>query len=135
MLGTDDTSLGSRPKVQKVNKGKAMSDVFVAQGLLRDAFPLRRYGKLDNVFFEACKFVQRLVNKDFTQRRARSIWEGTARRIDAEEMDALRLAVIEETKREQRELRARLATLDAQIASFDAAKAEKAVAARRRRAS
>lgn len=135
MLGTDDRNLGSRPKAHKGKKGKAMSDVFVAQGLLRDAFPLRRYGKLDNVFFEACKFVNRLVNKDFSQRRARSIWEGTARRIDAEEMDALRLAVIEESRREQSELRTRLAALDAKLAGVDAAVASASMAAHRRKAS
>lgn len=34
-------------------------------------------------------------------------------------MDALRLAVIEESRREQRELRARLAALDAKLAAVD----------------
>lgn len=130
VLGTDDTRLGRRPKAKKLNKGNAMStDVLEARGLMRSAFPLRRYGKLDNAFYEACKFVNRFVEKEFTQRRARSIWEGTARRIDAEEMDALRLAEIEESKREHKELRARLAALDAKLARVDEALARAKVAA------
>lgn len=98
-----------------------MSDVFVAQGLLRDAFPTRRYGKVEAVFFEAHKYISRRVRKEFTMRRVRSIWEGSARRIDSEEMDALREALLEEAFREQCELRARLAALDEKIAAFEAA--------------
>jgi hypothetical protein len=120
VLGSNDKDQGSYPKA-KEGRGKVMSDVFAAQSLLRDAFPLRRYGKLDNVFFEACRFVNRLVHKDFTPRRARSIWEGTARRIDAEEMEALKAALMEEGHREQRELRARLASLDEKLAGYAAA--------------
>lgn len=105
-----------------------MSDVFQAQALLKTAFPPRRYGKLDNVFYEATRFVNKHVNKHFTLRRARSIWEGTARRIDSEEMEALRLAQIEETRREQRDLRARLAALDEMLANVDAALAGASVA-------
>lgn len=97
-----------------------MSDICVAQSLLRDAFPSRRYGKVEAAFYEAHKFISRRVRKDFTMRRVRTIWEGTARRIDSEEMDALREAVKEEARREQIELRTRLAALDAKIASYDA---------------
>ena len=68
---------------------------------------------------EAQRFLNRTVVKEFTHRRARSIWEGTARRVDGEEIDALRLAALEEHKREQRELRTRLASLDAMLASVD----------------
>lgn len=120
MFGYKPTHLGSHPKGQKVNKVNKMSDVFMAQSLLKDAFPLRRYGKLDNVFYESCKFVNRLVRKEFTPRRARSIWEGTARRIDAEEMEALKAALLEESRAEQRELRARLAALDEALALREA---------------
>lgn len=95
-----------------------MSDVCVAQGLLRDAFPTRRYGKVEAVFYEAHRYISRRVNKDFTMRRVRSIWEGKARRIDSEEMDALREALLEEAIREKCELRARLAALDEKIAAF-----------------
>jgi len=101
------------------NKDKAMSDVFYAKTLFEEAFPLRRYGSVKAMIFEAQKFIGRRVHKDFTARRARSIWEETARRIDGEEIDALRAAVIEETFREQRELRARLGALDAMLAHID----------------
>lgn len=130
MFGYKPTHLGSHPKGQKVNKVKKMSDVFMAQSLLKDAFPLRRYGKLDNVFYESCKFVNRLVRKEFTPRRARSIWEGTARRIDAEEMEALKAALMEEFRAEQRELRARLAALDETLAVREAALAGPEVASK-----
>lgn len=128
MFGYHPENLGSRPKGGEKSKVKRMSDVFTAQSLLKDAFPLRRYGKLDNVFYESCRFVNRLVRKDFTPRRARSIWEGTARRIDAEEMEALKAALLEETRREQLELRARLAALDEVLAYREAAARGEAVA-------
>lgn len=97
-----------------------MSDICAAQNLLRDAFPVRRYGKVEAAFYEAHRFISRRVRKDFTERRTRSIWEGTAKRIDAEEMEALKAALQEEARREQNELRARLASLDEKIAAFEA---------------
>lgn len=105
-----------------------MSDVFYAQSLLKEAFPRSRYGKVDAVFYEARKFINKRVNKEITLRRVRTIWEGTARRIDSEEMEALKAALHEEERREQRELRARLASLDEKIAAFDALTARQAVA-------
>jgi len=105
-----------------------MNDVCLAQNLMRDAFPARRYGKVEAAFFEAHRFISRRVSKEFTLRRVRSIWEGTARRIDSEEMDALRAALVEESRREQRELRARLAALDEKVASFEAAAHRQAMA-------
>lgn len=133
MQGCNDSGLGSRPKENSRNRVRKMSDVFQAQALLRTAFPPRRYGKLDNVFYEAARFVNRHVHKQFSLRRARSIWEGTARRIDSEEMEALRLAQIEETRREQQELRARLAALDEMLASVDASLAGASVAGKSER--
>jgi vacuolar-type H+-ATPase subunit I/STV1 len=108
-----------------------MNAVFEARDTFRDAWPLRRYGKLDNVFYQAVRFISPRVTKDFTPRRARSIYEGTARRIDSEEMDAIRAALIEESRREQEELRARLAALDETIASFEKRVAREALAERR----
>lgn len=119
MQANENTNLSSDDKV-KINRKKGMSDICVAQSLLRDAFPSRRYGKVEAAFYEAHKFISRRVRKDFTMRRVRSIWEGTARRIDSEEMDALREAVKEEARREQIELRTRLAALDAKIAAYEA---------------
>lgn len=103
------------------NKDKRMSDVYFAQSIFREAFPQRRYGSVKAALYEAHRFLSRRVRKDFTERRVRSIWEGTAKRIDAEEMEALKAALLEEATREQNELRARLASLDEKIAAFEAA--------------
>jgi hypothetical protein len=131
VLGNTNTSLSNNDK-EKRNRKKGMSDVCLAQGLLRDAFPPRRYGKVESAFYEAHKFISRRVHKQFTLRRVRSIWEGTARRIDNEEMEALKAALIEEHMREQRELRTRLASLDEKIAAFDARISREALAEGRR---
>lgn len=130
MLVSDDQNLGSRPTGETRRK-KEMSPTLEARVLMRGTWPLERYGKLDNIFYEAVRFVAPRVTKQFTQRRARSIWEGTARRIDSEEMDALREAEIEFARREQEALRARLAALDEKIAAFDAVTASQAVAKNR----
>ncbi|QIG67312.1 hypothetical protein EVB37_076 [Rhizobium phage RHph_TM3_3_3] len=127
MLGFEQENLGRRPK-KKTSRNRVMSPTAKAQVLMQDAWPIRRFGKLDNVFYHAVRFISPRVNKVFTPRRARSIWEGTARRIDSEEMDALRAAIIEEAHRERQELRARLADLDKKVAAFDARLAREAVA-------
>ena len=127
MQSNEDTNLGLNPSVIR-NKDKDMSDVLYAGGLLREGFPRSRYGKVESIFYEACKFINKRVNKKVTIRRVRSIWEGTAKRIDSEEMDALREAVFEESKREQKELRARLAALDEMLANVSANAAGKALA-------
>lgn len=103
------------------NRKKSMSDTLYAQNLFSEAFPKWRYGSVKAMVREAHTFIGRRVVKDFTYRRARSIWEGKARRIDGEELDALRAAVFEETRREQRELRARLGALDEMLARVDEA--------------
>lgn len=103
------------------NRDKLMSDVFYAQNLFREAFPESRYGSVKAALYAAHRALGRKLAKEFTYRRARAIHEGKARRIDAAEMEALKLALIEENKREQQNLRARLASLDATIASYEAA--------------
>lgn len=104
------------------DKGKGkMSDVAETHLLFQQAFPLRRYGSVKAMINAAVTFISPRVQKEFTHRRARSIWEQSARRIDGEEKDAIRQAVIEEDRREQREIRARLAALDARLASVDEA--------------
>ncbi|MGR9130798.1 hypothetical protein [Rhizobium leguminosarum] len=130
VLANTNTSLSNNDKAK--NRKKGMSDVCMAQGLLKDAFPPRRYGKVESAFYEAHKYISRRVHKQFTLRRVRSIWEGTARRIDSEEMEALKAALIEEHLREQRELRTRLASLDEKIAAFDAGLAGETLAQGRR---
>ncbi|WP_336057353.1 hypothetical protein [Nitratireductor sp. CH_MIT9313-5] len=102
------------------DKDKAMSDTAYYSDLMREAFPKARYGAAKAAIYAAYRFMGPKVQKPFTERRARSIWEGTARRIDAEEAEVLRLAKLEEAKREQRELRERLSELDATLAALDA---------------
>lgn len=120
MLGHDDKDKGTGPTGVTKRRNRVMSSaIFEARDLFREAFSLRRYGKLDNAFYHAVRFISPKVEKEFTVRRARSIHEGTARRIDSEEMDALREAVRDEARREQIELRNRLASLDAKIAAYE----------------
>lgn len=104
--------------LSKKDKGK-MSDVLEAHDLFTQAFPERRYGSVKEMLNDAVRFIAPKVQKPFGHRRARSIWEKTARRIDGAEKDVLRLAVVEEHKREHRELRARLATLDERLSTVD----------------
>lgn len=118
MLSNENTVLSNNDKGTRSRK-KGMSDVCLAQDLMRGAFPKSRYGKVESVFYEARKFISPRVRKEFTLRRVRTIWEGKARRIDSEEMEALKAALFEEHQREQRELRARLASLDEKLAAFD----------------
>lgn len=127
-MASNDREILSKHDKGNRNRKQGMSDVCLAQNLMRDAFPARRYGKVEAAFYEAHRFISRRVSKEFTLRRVRSIWEGTARRIDSEEMDALRAALVEESRREQRELTARLASLDEKIAAFEAAAHREAVA-------
>lgn len=118
MLGTDDKETGKRPKSQF--RKTVMSTTVQAQTIFRQAFPASRYGKLDNAFYAAVRFIAPRVDKEFTVRRARSIHEGTARRIDSDEMDALRAARVEELRREYTETKARLEILDRKIAALGA---------------
>lgn len=103
------------------SKDKAMNDTLRAQMLFSEAYPDIRYESVKDIYRAAFKFISKHVTKDLTYRRVRAIREGKARRIDGEELDALRLAVIEESKIEQQQLRARLAALDETIASYEAA--------------
>lgn len=112
------------------DRNVGMSDTVYYQDALRDAFPKTRYGGAKGAIYAAYRFIAPKVTKQFTERRARSIWEGTAARIDAEEADAIRLAQIEEIRRERSELRARLARLEEAIAMVDATEVGAAVAAR-----
>lgn len=102
------------------SKDKAMSDTAYAQQLFSEAYPDVRYESVKELYRDAYRFLSKHMSKTLTYRRVRAIREGRARRIDGEELDALRLAVIEEGRNEARNLRARLASLDAKIASFEA---------------
>lgn len=114
MVPIDNKSLRKR------SKGK-MNDVLEAQQLFSEAFPRWRYSSVKDMVNAAYRSISPKVTKEFTYRRVETIWQGKARRIDGEEKDALRLAVIEEHRREQQEIRARMATLDARLADIDKA--------------
>lgn len=99
---------------------KGMSDTVLAQGMIREAFPRDLYGGYKAAVYAAYRFISPRVSKQFTLRRAAAIWNGEARRIDMEEAAALQTAIIEEAQNETKRLRARLASLDAKIAAFEA---------------
>ena len=127
MSGKNDSRLS--------NRDKAMSDVVFAQELMREAFPARRYGKVDAALYAAYRFMKPLVepriSREFTMRRVRSLHEGAARRVDGAELDALKQAKIEEIRRESKELRVRLARLEETLAVVDAVPAGETMAAYR----
>ncbi len=99
------------------DKSKSMSDTTFSMNAIKEAFPVKRFGSVKSAQYEAFRFLSRCVDKEITMRRVRSIWEGTARRIDGEEKDALRRAKLEEARREQKCLRERLAEIDAALAA------------------
>lgn len=121
--------------LSKGDKGRKMNDVLETHELFIQAFPERRYGSVKDMLCAAVIDMNRRVTKKFTYRRARTIWEKTARRIDGEEKDALRQAIIEEDRREQKELRARLAALDERLAAVDQELPGSSLAAHRAQAS
>lgn len=108
--------------LERYSKGrKSMRDGVLAQGMIRDAFPRDLYGGYKAAVYAAYRFISPRVSKQFTLRRAAAIWNGEARRIDMEEAAALEIALFEEAQNETKRLRARLASLDAKIAAFEAA--------------
>lgn len=112
MLGKNHESLSKRDK--------EMSDVAYAQSLFREAFPAKRYGKVDAALYAAFRFlkprVEPRIEREFTMRRVRSLHEGSLRRVDGAELDALKEARIEEMKRERKEIIERLAALENRLA-------------------
>lgn len=115
VLDTNPENLGHYSK-----KDAQMTDAVFAQGLIREAFPKELYGGYKAAVYAAYRYMSPRVSKRFTERRARAIWDGEARRIDMEEADVLRAALIEEARNETQRLRARLATLDEKIAAAEA---------------
>lgn len=119
--------------LERYSKGrKSMSDIALAQGMIRDAFPRDLYGGYKAAVYAAYRFISPRVSKQFTLRRAAAIWNGEARRIDMEEAAALQTALIEEAQNETKRLRARLAALDEKIAAFSERTASEALAKGRR---
>ena len=105
------------------DKDEGMSDTAFYRNELRSAFPANRYGGAKSAIYAAYRYIKPKVTKEFTERRARAIWEGAARRIDAEEAQAIGLAKIEEMQRERKEIRGRLERLETALARVDASKA------------
>lgn len=120
MVENGYASLENRSKASASSKSGSMNATVAARNIIREAWPINRHGKVANIIHHVVRFVGPRVRKPFTTRRALAIWHGEARRIDSEEMDALREALIEEQKREAKELRARLAALDEILAGQDA---------------
>lgn len=120
------------------DRDKAMSDIAYAKRLMDEAFPPQRFGNVQSALLEAYRFmkpkVEPRIERPFTFRRVRSLHEGSARRVDGAELDALKLAQIEEARREHRELRARLAHLEEALAMADAVEAGASVGACRSQA-
>jgi hypothetical protein len=110
---------GTNKVLSDKDKDSVMSDTAYYSGQLREAFPSRRYGGSKASIWAAFRYISPKVNKQFTERRARAIWEGAARRIDAEEAAIIQKAKIEEARREYRELHERLSALDASLAAID----------------
>lgn len=103
------------------DRDAGMSDTAYYSGALREAFPRDRHGAAKSAIYAAYRYIAPKVRKQFTERRARSIWEGTAARIDAEEARVIEQAKIEEARREYQELRTRLARMEASLAVVDEA--------------
>lgn len=108
MLGTSD-------------KDSGVSDTTFHSELIREAFPKERHGGAKSAIYAAYRYIAPKVTKQFTERRARAIWEGSARRIDAEESAVLRRAQIEEHRREYQQLQTRLRSLETALAVADEA--------------
>lgn len=103
-------------EMETFSKGQEaqVSDVAHASELIRDAFPVSKYGNATAACWAAF-----LHLKLKTERRARSIWNGEARRIDGWEMDALRRAALEESRRERQRTLDKIAALEAALMAVD----------------
>lgn len=134
MLRKTDKSLSNTDKAMS----STATDAITARNLFSQAFPAKRYGKIEVAIYEAYRFLKPLVEprieREFTLRRVRSLHEGKAKRIDGAELDALNLAKIEEVRREYTDCKARLEKLEKAIADLDAAKALPPMAAHRAKA-
>lgn len=105
-------------------RDKAMSDIAFAQELINEAFPRQKYGKASAAAYAAYRFLKPLVEprieRPFTERRVRSLYEGAARRVDGAELEALKAAKFQRMRDEQKELRERLSRLDVELAEISA---------------
>ena len=91
-------------------QGGPMNDATTASEYMRDAFPVSRYGNARAATWSA---YQKL--KLATERRAKAIWNGEARRIDAHEMDALKKAVLDELHLSREEALEKIGRLEREL--------------------
>jgi hypothetical protein len=88
-----------------------MSNIAEAQSLIRAVFPASSYGSVQ----AACWAAYRRL-KLSTERRAQTIWQGKARRIDSWELDALRY---EKAKQDEAEAILQLKSTASFLANVD----------------
>lgn len=103
----------------KQDQMQSVSDPVFVQNTLRSVYTIKRFGSVKAAQYEAWTFLRERVRKELKLRRVRHFFEGTAKRIDGEEKDAVRMAQIEEARNERTSLRARLDSLDALLAAVD----------------
>lgn len=97
-------------KIAKAEGEGQMSDVAQAQSLMRDAFPKKKHGTVQ----AACWAAYRKL-KLSSERRARAIWSGEARRIDYHELEALKEAARRQYIADRDRALARLQSLEGVI--------------------
>lgn len=111
--------------------GAVVTDGTYAQELLQEAFPVRKGRNITAAIgeaFEALKRRERSLPKQvvadrdrqWTERRVRSLWSKTARRVDHYEIQDLTAIAVEEARNERQRLRAREARLASFLASHSA---------------
>lgn len=111
--------------------GAVVTDGTYAQDLLHEAFPIRKGRNITAAIgeaFEALKRHERTLPKQvvadrerqWTERRVRSLWSKTARRVDHYEIQDLTAIAVEEARNERQRLRAREARLASFLASHSA---------------
>lgn len=111
----------SRTAVQISNKGKAMTHAAECQEIIKDVWPVTRTGSVKASLWAAYEYLsERVTERPVTLRRVETMWHGNIKSPRSEEVDALRLAKIEEAFNERAEIKARLAVLDERLASVDA---------------
>lgn len=101
------SKMESWSKGQSQWKGEAMSDVTLASELIREAYPPSRYGNAKAAIWAAYRGL-----KLRSTRRARALYNGEAKRVDAHEMDALRRAAVKELEHARTHALERIAEIE-----------------------
>lgn len=89
---------------------RAVTDVAAAQSMIREAFPVAKFGNAKAATWAAYRQL-----KLKTERRARAIWNGEAVRVDAWEMDALTRALLERARLEHEQTQQRIKALESAL--------------------